>query len=464
MNNTPIQSDPTGEQDCIQSLEKLLSSPVVLAYLNELKSKKIGLVLSGGGGKGAYEAGALLALFDCGIRQFCAIAGTSVGALNAALAYELSRTGDRNVVTKTWSDMSTCKVLKLYPIQFLLGLGFRILVVLAKIPVYLDILLITLLEKISDKFGQAWRAAHYRSTNYAGVVLILTIFPSSVLILYLWKHSTPDFQEVLRFSAIILGPMCFIYLLRDIIGSHLSLFSNIPLQKVIENTIDIDAVRSSSVPIYCTITSVVKWWDPFEPGPLETVADSAMRISSAASYFKLTDTETTKDAIRLLLQSAALPHFFPRKKVKGVYSVDGGLEDNTPIYPVFIHSPEIFIVVYLDHKLALEDDLYLKEAARLWWNMESYLQSTLSRQMANQERLKFIRKHGEIGKKGNYINPPIILFGRDQYIAIVPSQSLGGIRKGTLNFTGKKATRLMKAGYLDTLMALTNKADKYDPE
>ena len=47
---------------------------------------KIGLVLSGGGGKGAYEIGVLRFLLENGIeKNICAVSGTSVGALNAAI-------------------------------------------------------------------------------------------------------------------------------------------------------------------------------------------------------------------------------------------------------------------------------------------------------------------------------------------------------------------------------------------
>lgn len=47
-------------------------------------SKEYGLVLDGGGARGAYQIGAWKALREAGIR-ICAVAGTSVGALNGAL-------------------------------------------------------------------------------------------------------------------------------------------------------------------------------------------------------------------------------------------------------------------------------------------------------------------------------------------------------------------------------------------
>lgn len=47
-------------------------------------SKEYGLVLEGGGAKGAYQIGAWKALKEAGVK-INAVAGTSVGALNGAL-------------------------------------------------------------------------------------------------------------------------------------------------------------------------------------------------------------------------------------------------------------------------------------------------------------------------------------------------------------------------------------------
>ena len=47
-------------------------------------SKEYGLVLDGGGARGAYQIGAWKALKEAGVR-INAVAGTSVGALNGAL-------------------------------------------------------------------------------------------------------------------------------------------------------------------------------------------------------------------------------------------------------------------------------------------------------------------------------------------------------------------------------------------
>lgn len=73
---------------------------------------KLGVVLSGGGAKGAYEAGFLKALSELNI-QPDAIAGTSIGALNGAV---YSAQKDTNKVSdcleKIWKDMAQTEALK----------------------------------------------------------------------------------------------------------------------------------------------------------------------------------------------------------------------------------------------------------------------------------------------------------------------------------------------------------------
>ncbi|WP_203553635.1 patatin-like phospholipase family protein [Bacillus sp. B15-48] len=70
--------------------------------------KKIGLVLAGGGGKGAYHVGVWKALKEFGVDQnIKAIAGTSVGALNTALFLQ----GDLKVAEKVWLEIRPEKIL-----------------------------------------------------------------------------------------------------------------------------------------------------------------------------------------------------------------------------------------------------------------------------------------------------------------------------------------------------------------
>lgn len=69
-------------------------------------TKPFGLVLEGGGAKGAYQIGVWKALAEAGVR-IEAIAGTSVGALNGALICM----GDVDNACKVWENISHAQVL-----------------------------------------------------------------------------------------------------------------------------------------------------------------------------------------------------------------------------------------------------------------------------------------------------------------------------------------------------------------
>lgn len=62
----------------------------------------IGIALEGGGARGAYQAGAYMALKECGIKPQM-IAGTSIGALNAALMVQ----GDLDKMIDLWINTTT---------------------------------------------------------------------------------------------------------------------------------------------------------------------------------------------------------------------------------------------------------------------------------------------------------------------------------------------------------------------
>lgn len=69
---------------------------------------KLGLVLSGGGGKGAYQFGVWKALYEHGIASnITAISGTSIGALNTALFMQ----GSLKICEEVWRNISPDRVL-----------------------------------------------------------------------------------------------------------------------------------------------------------------------------------------------------------------------------------------------------------------------------------------------------------------------------------------------------------------
>ena len=69
-------------------------------------TKEYGIVLDGGGARGAYQIGAWKALKEAGVK-INAVAGTSVGALNGALICM----DDIENAEKIWSEMTFSKVM-----------------------------------------------------------------------------------------------------------------------------------------------------------------------------------------------------------------------------------------------------------------------------------------------------------------------------------------------------------------
>ncbi|MFP4501549.1 MAG: patatin-like phospholipase family protein [Candidatus Hydrogenedentota bacterium] len=73
---------------------------------------RIGLVLSGGGGKGSYQIGVWRALEEFGVAgNVSAVAGTSVGALNAVLFKQ----GDVELAARIWRNLKPADVLHRAP-------------------------------------------------------------------------------------------------------------------------------------------------------------------------------------------------------------------------------------------------------------------------------------------------------------------------------------------------------------
>ena len=78
----------------------------------------VGLVLSGGGGKGAYQIGVLKALAEGGIlKDVKAVAGTSIGAINAILYAQ----GDFDKAYKVWDDIDMSVLFDLDPTNMMAG-------------------------------------------------------------------------------------------------------------------------------------------------------------------------------------------------------------------------------------------------------------------------------------------------------------------------------------------------------
>ena len=449
--------DPTAEATLIGLKSRLLEKPSVQAYLHDLRTKKLALVLAGGGGKGAYQAGCLLALFDCGIRDFCVLAGTSVGALNAALGRELFETGKRTAVVRLWSTISPQKVLHTNPLRFALAFAFRLMMFASLIPPQLTARVMNVVERF---IGRRWFALARHSSEFAVLIVLLVTMPPCSLLYFLVFGHFPDSRHLLIIALTIITAGGLTGLVRTWTNRHLSLASNDPLRRTIVSSINVKALRASQVPVYCTVASLVEYWDPFEPGSDTQISESAWLKGYAAGYFKINDTKSDAETINWLMQTAALPEVFPMRPALGEDCVDGGIADNIPIFPALLHKPDTLIVLYLDHAFTQDRDLWVNEAARTWWMTEKFYQTLQDRQKAEATRRDYLLKHGQIvaGTKRPTLAPEGPYFSAKQFLPVTPSIPLGGLLCGTMNFSARKARGLIALGYRDTLLAIERAA------
>jgi Patatin-like phospholipase len=216
------------------------------------------------------------------------------------------------------------------------------------------------------------------------------------------------------------------------IGRHLGIASNSPLRDTI-GLIDVEDVRKGNPEVICTLSS--------QPG--------YRRRKPMAFYPSLHKTETNDQATEILLQSAALPEVFPMRKVFGDDYVDGGVADNTPIFGLVGAQTRSIIIVYLDHRMNRVLELYKRLHFGQFFSNDQVLWTRSSGLRSREApRLREIARRRGGDERWESIED---WFHGVELIPIIPSKSLGNFVTGTLNFTTRKANRLIAEGYEDTL-------------
>lgn len=393
------------------------------------------LVLSGGGGKGAYEAGCMLALWDCELRSFVAAAGTSVGGLNAALFKRLLVDRDRDVVLRVWSELGFSRVLGASPWT------------VVKLLLYLPINILALqnpLKAVHDGSGAPdiemarwwdW-IAHLVVTFLRAVVPFvvgaLTFLAMAVGFAALWSALGLPGSERAQ-GAFLLLCLGVVPLMCRRASRYLGLADNTPLRRTVESV--------------CSPTLLAG-----DPEVIVTLA-TVSRGSSASSYahYPTLARKTHAGAIDLLVQTAALPEIFPMRPIEGDDYVDGGVEDNTPIVGVYPVQPARVIVVYLDHRYALmlERRRQAGYGTRIVGDQRVW-DRDMALKLWEAKRCETVTARRGLVWEG----PLRAWFWRLELMPIIPSRSLGNFVTGTLNFSRQKARDLIALGYQDTLNAL----------
>lgn len=185
---------------------------------------------------------------------------------------------------------------------------------------------------------------------------------------------------------------------------HMHLYLRDGLLEIIRNHLDMSVFDKSSRNCYlaCVRTFYQKDWDSYVqmttcPGGTK---EYQKYVNGKATYFNMRSF-SYEDREGILLATSAIPFIFPREKIGGYYYMDGCMADNVPIEPLYrLEHCGIIVAVHLD---------------------------------CNK---------GTLDHK---------LFPNAKILEVRPTQDLGGVFSGVLNFNAEDAVRKMRQGYEDTI-------------
>jgi predicted acylesterase/phospholipase RssA len=452
---------------------------------------KIGLVLCGGGAKGAYQVGCWKALKEVGMDKFAVVSGTSVGALNGPLI----ATGDYQRAVKIWMELTEGHILLstearkrfvkfVFGVMLIIGTLFYHIWVLVHTALLLAPGLLISGTILWFVFFDTLRMKHLSSGPLEIWLLTPVVFvglPFIWYVTYLFiKNNTPPFG----FTFV----RTFIRKLAVLLGRWLPIGVNYPLLNLIKSNLNTQQLRESEVTLYCTVSVATEYRDPYQLQWFETYKSSERRrryrewiemfsrqfpgqlgprslsflslldlepsphyevvrgaIQKAVSGWiplaiDVTALESDEEIFSSIVQSANLPLVFERGTWLGKVAVDGGISDNAPILPALHAGCTLVIVIYLNHLMRptleqISDDL----RARYKWE----LCRELSAEQA-AEAYEVFRQEG---------TQPELPFDMNdtQFLFVVPSKPLG---RATAFRGGNRASSLIDLGYKDMKAAL----------
>jgi predicted acylesterase/phospholipase RssA len=380
------------------------------------RRERTGLVLTGGGAKGAYQIGCLKALRDAGYTRFDAIAGTSVGAMNGVLL----ASGKLDWAEHAWRTLRARDVIGIRPRKLLL------------LPVW----------------AVAWTLSEFslgKSLRLSGAVLSPTRRALANL-------ASPGEDGRKTWWGRIASPaLSFVTLVDDWarrIFLNWIFTTNEPLAirlRTLFTEEDATALRDADVPIYATL-SCYHGRDGWVP-----------------RYVRI-DKLGRQGILDTLLQSSGFPGVFPAPKFLDRHAVDGGWTDNTPAAPL-LFDPDLdldtLFVIKVDKAVAHESRRG-RLAARLFGQPDAdrALRPAVADWDVAEHSTGHWRAHlrHHLGMPESEIRRQIPMVPRT--ITVVPSRPLGDLYTGTFWFSKEKANRLVELGEEDMRAALAN-ADRH---
>jgi predicted acylesterase/phospholipase RssA len=443
--------------------------------MNEPKPIRRGLVLEGGGGKGAWQFGVLRAFVDNNI-QFDVVSGTSVGALNGAIWCS----GRMDIGIEMWSSMSLRRIfaLRLWLIPFvILGFGSQIFytfyegyaprdseserrtyticaLMMAMTPIIGIWVWLLLPQFPSDALFDSMRAnlATFVVMSFILVLIFVKSSPPQLPAMFwllgvdAWGRETlfvHGYRQPLNWiGAIPVLLLASAWLLRI---TNASIFSAAPLEKEIRLLLS----APLRVPLFATVGSESgEYFDPdnldYQPIRLFSRNPTYLPVGFNAlipSYLRV-DQLGSPDALNALLASSALPLgvVSGRKSDTGIRLMDGGVADNVPWQPLISDFPCDEIVIVHCNPAAEWSDVVAQKA----WQKAERMKRVLALKFKASSSMSY---NPVIDDPPRHVPFKESLRWPTKIMTIAPDQLLGSFFTGTLNFSRQTCRKRMQDGY-----------------
>ncbi len=442
---------------------------------------RIGLVLEGGGAKGAFSFGFAEKCHELGI-EFAMVSGTSVGGLNAWLV----ATGQLTEGGKLWRDLSFTQIYapRVAPWQvvavlfylvhayrhWLQGLPpffdgasrfnhllkalFRLITFIPLLIIYLALLrppdlvswiglgVFTLyslspLVRLRSAAVKSDRGVGDRDLGgLSGQMLgLLSLTFLAALLLTVYRAITGNFGDGELAIVIYAATLAVIWVL-----ASLANLADTPLAGIIDGFLDTEP----TMPCFVTTAERVARYDPNDPNivtrsisPTDPIEYSIAPATYFIPHYHELSARSRPVRKRLLRATAALPFgLVASVDFEGMTFIDGGMADNLPASPLLDRDLDVIVAV----RLRPADEQLLPEA---------FLREELKR-IARLSRLQSeapdVEPSGSLGElQRNFSQAmgiiPDIHLNTPRLIVVSPKESLGGL----LDFTDAEKKRALGA-------------------
>ena len=354
---------------------------------------RIAVVLSGGGARGAYEAGALLAFQDAEVPTHI-LAATSVGSINAAdyAAHSETLVGNAEPLVEGWSQISSPAMgIDWSRYVFMLcgliaasaGTGNFVREWMEQKDIFLHmnnplitwvalalagLMFLFLYDKISYIFFVAANLVRGRhwvpDRKKAGISLLANLVVWGCVLLFvstthvhLARNQVVEFDE--NASLVILAAMPLGWLLWKVTRRWINalshkflrlplrtgLFPNFERAKYMRRRIPEEGVRKSPMRVLMTATDLESGVGRFFTN---TPAEVLKKDPNAEAWFIDGETRQVKDMVMAAVASSAFTLAYEAVPMEGRLWTDGGIVMNQPIRPAVRLGADLLFLVMVD--------------------------------------------------------------------------------------------------------------------